>query len=178
MRVVGIATISVDGRITPPGEEGTPFSSPETRQNFVSEIRSAGATVSGRRTYDGVKQMMIAMLSQANTDAVSVVLTRDPQKHRDPSLPKQIEFTDRSPRELIQDLDRRGMKRVLIAGGGEIYAAFAAESLIDEWIVVIEPILLGGGRPLFAFETEQQLRLVASSRLNDSTMLLRYEVLR
>ena len=178
MQVVSIATISVDGRITPPGKEGTEFSSPETGQNFIAEIMASGAVVSGRRTYDVVKEMMLGMMRQMDGMGINVIMTRNPDQHREEGLPANLEFTDLGPEELVAELDRRGIQRVLLAGGAEIYAAFAAAGLIDEWILVVEPILLGGGTPVLAFEAEQKLRLAEQRMLNEGSLLLRYEAVR
>jgi len=176
MKITGIATISVDGRITPPDAEGTPFSSPETGENFFSLINSADAVVSGRRTYEVVKDMMIKMTAHSNGEALNVIMTRSPSRYEDPTLPEGFLFTDQEPSELLKSLEQRGVESVLVAGGAQIYAAFAASQLIDEWIIVIEPLLLGGGTPLLASVAEQQLALEESRHLNDSTMLLRYGV--
>jgi dihydrofolate reductase len=174
MDVTAIATISIDGRITPPGEKGTSFSSAETGANFMQLIASVDAVITGRRTFDVVRPMMLFTMEAHPSSIRNIVMTRDPDSHIDSSLPAELEFTSLSPAALLDDLDRRGVRRVAVAGGGEIYAAFAAAGLIDEWIIVIEPVLLGGGTPLFAFAARQDLELAEQRMLNGNTVLLRY----
>jgi dihydrofolate reductase len=176
VKVIAIATISVDGRITPPDAEGTPFSSPETGSNFVSVISTVGAVVSGRRTYDVVKDEMEQFITQSDGSVLNLVMTREPSGHEDQSQPDGLEFTREGPSELIGSLKQRGIQSIAIAGGGEIYAAFAAEQLIDEWIIAVEPLILGGGKPLLGSAAQQQLALEESRHLNDNTVLLRYRV--
>ena len=176
MKVTAIATISVDGRITPPDAEGTDFSSPETGANFFSLIRSADAVISGRGTYDVVKEMMTNMAADMDDVALNMIMTRSPSRYEDPSLPDNFEFTAQDPPELLKTLEERGVQSVVVAGGSQIYAAFAASLLIDEWIIVVEPLLLGGGKPLLATVTEQQLSLEEHKLLNEDTVLLRYRV--
>lgn len=176
MKVTAITTISADGRITPPDAEGTAFSSPETGANFFSLISSVDAVISGRGTYDVVKEMMTDMAAGMDDTALNIIMTRSPSRYEDPTLPDNFEFTAQEPSELIKSLEERGIQSVVVAGGSQIYAAFAANQLIDEWIIVVEPLLLGGGKPLLASVAEQQLTLEEHKPLNEDTVLLRYRV--
>lgn len=176
MNVTAVATISLDGRITPPGGEGTSFSSAETGAHFFSLLNEADAVISGRRTFDVVKQMMLSMMDASSGPALSIVMTRSPAAHDFRSQPEGLEFTSLGARELLDDLERRGIDSVLVAGGAEVYAAFAASHAVDEWIIVVEPVLLGGGTPLLAFVAHQELSLVECRTLNTNTVLLRYRV--
>jgi dihydrofolate reductase len=176
MRVIGVATVSVDGRIAPPDAEGTPFSSRETGQHFFSLIGQSDAVVSGRRTFDEVKEMMIPMMSSSSRKAVNVIMTRSPAAYNKESYPDGLEFSSRAPGELVASLEKRGLESLLVAGGSEIYAAFAAEQLIEEWFIAVEPLILGGGKPLFAFVAEQQLELIEHRLINAGTLLLHYRV--
>ncbi len=45
---------------------------------------------------------------------------------------------------LLKELKKRGMKRVLIEGGGSIMWEFARHNLIDEYHVTLTPRILGG----------------------------------
>jgi dihydrofolate reductase len=176
MHVTAIATISLDGRITPPDQEGTPFSSTETGANLFAALRANEVTVSGRRTFDVVRDLMRQVLQTEQDPPLGIVLTRDPAAHTEDAIDGRLEFTALAPDALVADLEARGYGTLLVAGGGEIYAAFAASDLVDEWVVAVEPVLLGGGTPLFSQVAEQQLRLREHRTLNDDTLLLRYEV--
>jgi dihydrofolate reductase len=172
--VTAIATISVDGKITPPEREGTDFSSAETGANFMFLLKKTDACISGRKTYDVVGEMMRAMSSGTDSAPLNIIMTRNPDEFRSIDNPSNFEFTDMDPRALISSLSERGMERILIAGGGEVYSSFAAAGVVDEWFIVIEPILLGGGKPIFSFPAEQKLRMIESKMLNDGTIAIRY----
>lgn len=176
MHVTAIATISLDGRITPPGQTGTPFASPETGTNFFATLRANDVTVSGRRTFDAVRDVMLHALRTEQDQPLNIVQTRDPAAYAKEAIAGQLEFTDLGPQALVADLETRGHKTLLVAGGSEIYAAFATAGLIDEWMVAVEPALLGGGTPLFSDVAEQRLALREHRPLNDNTLLLRYDV--
>lgn len=178
MHVAGIATISVDGRITPPNQEGTPFASPETGAHFFAQLRDHDVSVSGRRTFDAVREMMVNALLHEQDMPKNVVWTREPDIHADDAIAGRLEFTDRDPESIVAELDAQGHRRLLVAGGGQVYAAFAAAGLIDEWFLAVEPILLGGGTPLFSDDATSDLALRSSRLLNDHTTLLHYDVVR
>jgi diaminohydroxyphosphoribosylaminopyrimidine deaminase / 5-amino-6-(5-phosphoribosylamino)uracil reductase len=52
------------------------------------------------------------------------------------------------PRELLAELFRRDVRRVLLEGGPTLAAAFLREGLVDEAVVHLAPKLLGAGAPL------------------------------
>lgn len=51
----------------------------------------------------------------------------------------------RSPADALADLDRRGVRSVLIEGGPRVAAAFLGAGLVDELISYLAPALLGAG---------------------------------
>ncbi|MFB7655920.1 MULTISPECIES: dihydrofolate reductase family protein [unclassified Streptomyces] len=65
---------------------------------------------------------------------------------------------------------------MLLMGGASLAAGLTAHGLIDEHHVVVHPVVLGGGRPLFAESAERlNLRLIESRTFDSRTVLLRYE---
>lgn len=51
-----------------------------------------------------------------------------------------------TPATVLEDLDRRGVRSLLVEGGGGIHAAFTAAGLYDRAAIDCAPILLGGER--------------------------------
>ncbi len=48
--------------------------------------------------------------------------------------------------ELLDDLGRRGITRLMVEGGGQIHTAFLAADLADELLLAVAPILVGDSR--------------------------------
>jgi dihydrofolate reductase len=70
-----------------------------------------------------------------------------------------------------------GGKNVWIVGGGELAGQFHDQGLLDELIVTVAPVTLGGGAPLLPrVITKPPLRLVDTTRFGDAFVELRYEV--
>lgn len=73
-----------------------------------------------------------------------VVFTRT---HEAPSGSDAVRFTDADPVETVRALKREEGKGIWLCGGGALAATLADE--IDRLALKINPVLLGGGVPLF-----------------------------
>jgi 2,5-diamino-6-(ribosylamino)-4(3H)-pyrimidinone 5'-phosphate reductase len=85
---------------------------------------------------------------------------------------------------LLERLEQRGAKRVLVEGGGELNWCFASNDLVDELYLTLAPTLLGGREAPTLLEGEglpmklqKRLRLL-DLRREDDEIYCRYEVLR
>ncbi|MGV9536970.1 dihydrofolate reductase family protein [Streptosporangium sandarakinum] len=78
--------------------------------------------------------------------------------------------------EEVTALKRQPGRDMLLNGGASLGAALGRLGLIDEYQVIVHPVVLGGGRRLFP-ETKDRLglRLIGSRILDSRTVLLRYE---
>ena len=72
-----------------------------------------------------------------------------------------------------------GGRNVWVVGGGDLVGQFHDEGLLDELIVQVTSVTLGGGKPLLprAIVTPP-LRLVSVTQLGEDFAELRYEVRR
>ncbi|MBE0669899.1 MAG: dihydrofolate reductase [Anaerolineales bacterium] len=77
-----------------------------------------------------------------------------------PNLTEKVETLRLSPRELLQEMERRGAKGIYLDGGVTIQR-FLREGLVDEMTITTIPILIGEGLPLFgALEKDIKLELI------------------
>lgn len=81
---------------------------------------------------------------------------------------------------LLDELGARGVRRLMVEGGGEVYTQFLAADLVDELHVVIAPFFIGADaaprfvRPAtFPQDPRHPLRLAETQRLGE-LVLLRY----
>lgn len=66
-------------------------------------------------------------------------------------------------------------KDILLTGGADLAATLTVHGLIDEYHVVIHPVLLGGGKRTFSAASERVVLALLDSRVFDArTVLLRY----
>jgi dihydrofolate reductase len=79
-------------------------------------------------------------------------------------LHPSITLTSQSPREVVELLKARGLKRAWLMGGGKLATSFRTERLISSYILIIMPIILGRGIPVFAPGGPQQPLVLESAK--------------
>ena len=67
-----------------------------------------------------------------------------PELPETPELPEVIALPEVEPASVLADLYERGARSVLVEGGAEVLASFAASGLYDRVAVVCAPLLIGG----------------------------------
>ena len=88
------------------------------------------------------------------------------------------------PAVVVALLAKRGMKRILLEGGGELNYSFFKDKVIDEVYLTVTPRILGGSDAPSAvdgagFLQHSQVRLeLVSSRRREDEVFLRYRVIK
>lgn len=168
MRVVLLAVISLDGRLTRPGESGPGFASAADQRWFRQVLRGFDCSIMGRTTYEA-----IAPGGPEATGRTRVVLTHSPP----PGPPAGgVAFTHASPGEIVADLRARGHADCALLGGGQVYAQFLDAGLVDAMWLTLEPVILGGGTPLADGPVRDgRFQLAGWRALTPDTILLHYQ---
>jgi dihydrofolate reductase len=144
-RVIYYVAASLDGFIATRGggiDWLTPFQGAGEDYGYAAFYRSVDALVMGRKTYE----QSLSFGKWPFSGKPCWIFSRQ----RVGATPPDVTVTAESPARVLADLAARGLGRVWLVGGGELAGAFRAKRLIDEWIVTVIPIVLGGGIPLFA----------------------------
>lgn len=174
MKVTIAAVISTDAKLTRGNETNIhAWVSDEDQQHLHKLVEEHDSIVFGSGTYE-------AMGGKFNLEPgkLRVVLTHDPAKYADATVPGQLEFMALLVTDLIPLLESRGKQNLLVAGGPHMIADFLQAKLVDEIYLTVEPRLFGAGKNLLP-ETllDINLQLISNKTLNDQgTMLLHYRV--
>jgi dihydrofolate reductase len=75
----------------------------------------------------------------------------------------------------VADLKESSGTNLVIMGSGALIGSLMAADLIDEYLLMIHPLVLGTGRRLFAGGTQASLRLVDSSTTSTGVLIATYE---
>jgi dihydrofolate reductase len=76
----------------------------------------------------------------------------------------------------VTELKSRPGKDLLLTGGSSLAAALTGHGLIDEYHVAVHPVVLGGGRPLFASGQDRLgLDLIESGVHDSQVVVSRYD---
>ena len=130
---------------------------------------SVDALLLGSHTYE----FALKLGQWPSPDKLSWVFTRRDLRILHPS----ITLTAQSPREVVELLASRGLRRAWLMGGGKLAASFHADQLISRYIISVFPILLGSGIPAFAphASAPNALRFVAAKPFRSGIVQLMYE---
>jgi dihydrofolate reductase len=114
---------------------------------YTEFVKSIDTYMVGRKTYDKVLQLTGGVFPQAE-EFDCYVITRQERAEEN-----GINFYNGDLEELITGLKSIEGKNIYCDGGGEIVKLLMEKNLIDEYIVSIVPIILGGGKRLFPGNT-------------------------
>ncbi|HZZ63201.1 MAG TPA: RibD family protein [Roseiarcus sp.] len=85
-----------------------------------------------------------------------------------------------APSAILASLAERGLKRLLVEGGAKTLSHFLQEGCLDRLHVMVAPLILGSGRPGFAFgaidRVEEALRLPARFYQLDEDVLFDFDL--
>ncbi len=106
-----------------------------------------------------------------------IVLSRSlQQKDVPPHLNGKVEISNLDPKALMDEVDRRGFRRVYVDGGAVIQS-FLRDGLIADMKVTLVPILIGSGIKLFGeLDADIDLKLVSVHKFNSGLVDLVYQV--
>jgi len=77
--------------------------------------------------------------------------------------------------EEIQKLKQQSGKNLIVAGGAIVAQTFAKLGLIDEYLIVVHPVILGNGKLLLKdLNGRQNLKLISAKTFNSGAVELSY----
>lgn len=167
-----VVAVSLDGKITNGRNEGTEWTSKEDKKFFYEELDRADVIVLGRKTFE--------VIARPLTPRNRIVFTRkrlfsNSQEFKN-KTGEMVAFSG-SPKKLLSCISRHGWWRILIAGGGSLYAWFLKNKLVDEIYITLEPLVLGSGKPfLSSLASATSWVLMSVKKINEKgTILLHYK---
>ena len=181
-RVILQMGMSLDGIVAGgPEEQGDPGSSGEHADVTawkVQSLRQVGTHIMGRVTYE----QMAAHWPSA-TDEYAVFMNDIPKVVFSKTLPAAEWASSRIARgdlaEEIERLKREPGQDIMAHGGATFVQALSRLSLIDEYRLVIRPVALGSGLPLFKdLPAPLHLELADAKQFLDGTVIHVYQPVR
>jgi dihydrofolate reductase len=168
--ILYIAT-SLDGYIAKPDNDLS-FLSIVQREGqdygYSEFVKSVDTVILGRKTYDWV---MTQVAEFPHADKNAYVITRTAR----PAVGKTNFYTGNLKDLVLRLKDGKG-KNIFIDGGAEIVNELLKEKLIDEFIISIIPVLVGGGTKLFKDgRPEQELQLISTKQFDTGLAQLHYK---
>jgi dihydrofolate reductase len=183
-KLIYLLNVSLDGFIeTPDHNLDWAIVDDELHTWFNDQMRSLDATLYGRRLYE----VMAAHWPTAEDDPESTEVTRDFARIWNP-MPKivfssSLERVDHNSRLVHGDVDevlkevRREFPGDLGVAGAKLAGQFVRRGLVDEYQLVIHPVVLGAGTPYWPkIEDRLPLRLTETRTFASGVVLTYYAV--
>jgi dihydrofolate reductase len=177
--------ITLDGVIEDPGgAEGTPhggwsgrFPAPDGNQFKLEELQAADVQLLGRVTYEGFAAAWPAMeettgdfgkkMNAMPKVVVSTTLT-------EPAWKNTTVISGDVPAEVAK-LKARYDRDVLVAGSATLVGTLSQHGLVDEYRLMVHPVVLGSGKRLFGDGTAStDLSLAGMRKVGPDVLLLTY----
>lgn len=110
---------------------------------YAAFTQRVDALVMGRNTFETILGFGIDWPYQQPVFVLSTKLQVVP-----PALTGRVQLLSGSPTEILSEIHRQGYFRLYL-DGGQTVQQFLQADLVDELILTVFPLLLGGGVPLF-----------------------------
>jgi dihydrofolate reductase len=170
-----IAT-SLDGYIAKPNDDLSFLKIVEKEgedYGYAQFTNTIDTIILGRKTYDYVlKEIGSSHYDNGARDVYVITRTEKPSVGR-------TTFYTGNLTELITQLKAKNTKNIYCDGGAELIDALLKTDLIDEFIISIIPVLVGGGTRLFKDgRPEQALELIGSKTFDTGLTQLYYKRIR
>jgi dihydrofolate reductase len=183
-KVVVTEFMSLDGVMEDPGgAEGFAhggwtfqFPDPEGMRFKLDELRTHDAMLLGRVTYQGFAAAWPSVTDEVGfADRMNgmpkyvVSTTLDELEWNNSTLIKD------DVAERVLELKQSSGQDILVAGSATLVQALFAAGLVDEFRLMVFPIVLGSGKRLFGETVDaRRLTLADSQRLDSGTVILTY----
>jgi dihydrofolate reductase len=177
--------VSLDGFIEGPNQELDWFrdGDPHFERYCDEMIDSVGMALYGRRSYE----LMLAYWPNAEKEAGSPQAVAFARKMN--ALPKVVlsrtlkraewsntRIVGEDVATEIRALKAQAGKPIVAWAGADLVATLAKHDLVDEYRLLVQPVLLGKGTPLFRDGgARKKLELVRTTQLGSSIAVLCYE---
>ena len=145
----------------------------------VDALKSGSTLLFGRVTYDMMASYWPTPLAMKNDPVVAEGMNKANKIVFSRTL-KKVEWsntrlvTDNMADE-VKKMKKVPGKNMTVLGSGSIVTQLAQQGLIDEYEIMVDPVLLGDGTPIFkGIKQTLNLKLTASKTFRSGVVLLSY----
>ena len=179
-KLIYITNTSLDGYIEDAAGNFDWTSSAETYMFFTELLRQMGTLIYGRRLYEKMAYWGSPVESYPQEHRAFADVWQRPSKWvYSRTLSMATSPNTRLNREFevepLRDLKRTSIQDISI-GGAELATAALQANLVDEFHVVVHPVIVGGGKSAFKTSLRRNFSLIESRRFDTGSVYLRYHI--
>jgi dihydrofolate reductase len=146
----------------------------ELERLSIEQLKSAGGLMFGRVTYE-----LMANHWPSATGEVADFMNALPKYVFSRTLTKSswnnTQMLSAEVPDAVARLKRESAKDIFMFGSADLAASLIPHGLIDEFRIAVNPIILGGGTPLFKPGERVKLKLLDTRALSTGIVILRYQ---
>ena len=183
-KLVAFTNVSVDGYFAGPNGEIDWFKNndEEDRQFMIEQASPSATLMFGRTTYEMMAGYWPTPAAARDNPVVAGVMNRVPKivfsktmkPVKDGHVWKNVRvFHGINPEEIVA-LKKQAGGDIAILGSGSLVQQFANLGLIDEYGLLVNPVILGAGKYLFSNVKKINLNLLAIRTFRNGKVFLRY----
>jgi dihydrofolate reductase len=182
-RLTVFNSVSIDGYFTDPkGDIGWAHAGSEDPEwtSFVADNASGGGVLLfGRVTYDMMRSYWSTPQAARDAPVVAEQMNQLPKvvfsRTMDRATWNNTQLVKGDIPSEVRRMKKESSRQMVIMGSGSIVSQLAPEGLIDEYQIVVNPIVLGEGRTMFEGVKEKlALRVTKTRAFRNGKILVCY----
>ena len=188
-RIVLFESLTLDGVMQAPGrpdedrrggfEHGgwaAPYADSVSASMATEGMGSTGGILLGRRTYEDFHGFWPKQTDNPFTDILNDTRKYVASRTLKEPLPwSNSTLLDRDAAESVAALRRSEAPDIVVLGSGELARTLIRHELVDEYVLLIHPLVLGSGRRLFEDDARRvDLKLVESKTTTTGVVIATY----
>ena len=184
-KIIAFEWLSLDGFIGGPNRESDWFIWDEEVGSYAKKVQSTSDTMLfGRTTYEIMANYWPTpssstedpVLTDFMNDTNKIVFSKTLEK-TDPIIGwKNSKLVSEITPEAIKKIKQQARKNILIYGSGSIVSQLMKLGLMDEYQIMVNPIVLGSGKALFQnIEEKSKLKLLKTKKFKCGNVLIIYK---
>ncbi|MDD3487068.1 MAG: dihydrofolate reductase family protein [Candidatus Moranbacteria bacterium] len=166
MKIILMMAVTADGKIARSADHFPDWTSKEDKKMFAETTKKVGVAIFGENTF--------RTFLRALPERLNVVFTLE----KNPPKQEGVKWVSGEPEKILKDLEDSGYKSAILGGGAGLNSQFLEKGLIDEIWLTIEPKIFGEGLGVFSKELSADLKLLDVEKINDDSVVLKYEVVK
>lgn len=183
-RLVVSEFLTLDGVMEDPGGDSTfkhkgwsmPYWDNEIGKLKFDELFAADALLLGRITYQGFAKAWPSVSDEMGfadrMNGIAKYVVSSTLASADWS---NSHILNGDVVEEVTRLKQQPGQNILIAGSGQLIQTLARHNLVDDYYLLVYPVVLGSGKRLFRDDTEAVLKLVETRSYASGVALLHYQ---
>jgi dihydrofolate reductase len=190
-KIIAFTSITLDGVMQAPGRPdedtrggfqhggwATPYSDEAMGKISTESMAGTGALLFGRRTYEDFYGFWPNQTNNPYTDVLNESKKYVASRSLHEPLPWQNStLLEGDAADAVARLKEEPGKDIVILGSGELVRSLMPRGLIDRFVLLVHPLVLGTGQRLFADDgSDAELRVVDTKTTPKGVVIATYEI--